>query len=90
MARRHRDDIIDDDGNIIQPPPPDHPVMTVLYLMEYGRKRGFRIGPTVQVDGTIVQVVDLRQTAAVERMKKDEAPDLEPGSDMALVLGAED
>ena len=58
MARSN--DVIDDDGNLIAPPPPDHPVMAVLYLLEYGRKRGFRIGPTVQVGDTIVQVRDMR------------------------------
>lgn len=53
-------DIIDDDGNIIAPPPPDSPVAHIVWLLEYGRKRGFRIGPTVQVGDTIVQVQDMR------------------------------
>jgi hypothetical protein len=53
-------DIIDDDGNMIDPPPADHPVRAIVWLLEYGRTRGFRIGPTVQVGDTIVQVQDMR------------------------------
>lgn len=57
---RNTSDVIDDDGNIIAPPPPDSPVAQIVWLLEYGRKRGFRIGPTVQVGDTIVQVRDMR------------------------------
>ena len=77
-------DVLDDDGNIIPPPPADHPVMAVIYLLEYGRKRGFRIGPTVQVGDTIVQVRDLRQEQ--QNQTRDTSGDLDPDSDMAQVL----
>lgn len=84
--RRYNDDVIDDDGNIIPPPPPEHPVMAVIYLLEYGRKRGFQIGPHVQVGDTIVEVSDLRQSAA--REQANSPIDLVPGSDMhTLMLG---
>lgn len=51
----------DEDGNIINEPPPDSPIAQIIYLLEYGRQRGFKIGPTVQVGDTTVQVTDLRQ-----------------------------
>lgn len=77
--------MIDDDGNIVAPPPPDSPVAQIVWLLEYGRKRGFRIGPTVQIGDTIVQVADLRQKAQTQ--PNTTMPDLEPDSDMAQVLG---
>ncbi len=64
-------EVVDDDGNTIPQPPADHPVMTIIYLIEYGRKRGFRIGPTVQVGDTIVQVRDMR-------LKEDQPPETAP------------
>lgn len=83
-------EIIDDDGNEILPPAPDSPVMSVIYLLEYGRKRGFKIGPRVQVGDTIVEVSDLRQKAALADVDRHGHPDVEPGSDMAVVLGLEE
>lgn len=80
MARKN--DIIDDDGNLIAPPPVDDPIMKILYLLEYGRKRGFRIGPTVQVGDTIIQVTDTRLKTPQEQRE----PEIQPGSDMALIL----
>lgn len=58
------------------PQPPDHDengdplpavsassdVGQLIYLLEWARLRGFRLGPTLQVGGLIVQVSDLRQT----------------------------
>ncbi len=91
MAKK-RDDIIDDDGNIIPPPPPDHAVMAVLYLLEYGRKRGFQIGPEVVVGDVRLQVRDLRQQATTEKalragMMVDDAL---PGSDMHILRTGEE
>lgn len=86
MARKT--ELIDEDGNVLPPPESGTPVAHLIYLLEYGRKRGFQIGPTVQVDGVAVQVVDLRQQAQ-ERAKHQGAPDLGADSDMALVLGRE-
>jgi hypothetical protein len=80
-------DVLDDDGNVIAPPPPEHPVMAVIYLLEYGRKRGFKIGPTVQVGDTIVQVADLRQAARQAENAQNNRSDLDPDSDMAVLLG---
>lgn len=81
------EEIIDDDGNRILPPPANSDVAGVIYLLEYGRKRGFRIGPVVKIGETTVQVRDLRQ----ERQMRDDgdAPDLEKGSDMSLLLTGE-
>jgi hypothetical protein len=81
-------DVLDDDGNIIDPPPPDHPVHAVIYLLEYGRKRGFKIGPTVQVGDTIVQVADLRQARANSQDRAQEPDDTSLSPDMAALLGA--
>jgi hypothetical protein len=88
MARK-RDEVIDDDGNILPPPPPDSPVGQLIYLLEYGRKRGFRIGPRVQVGDTIVEVLDIRQRKAVQDDSGDDNMDLVPGSDMATLLGGD-
>ena len=58
------------------PPPPDHDedgrplavpdkassVGQLIYLLEWGRIRGFRLGPTLKVGDLVVQVSDLRQT----------------------------
>jgi hypothetical protein len=88
MARK-RDEVIDDDGNILAPPAPDSPVGQLIYLLEYGRKRGFRIGPRVQVGDTIVEVLDLRQRKAVQEDNGDDNMDLVPGSDMATLLGGD-
>lgn len=81
------EDILDDDGNVILPPPPDSDVARLIYLMEYGRKRGFRIGPVVKIGETTVQVRDLRQERQMR--EHDDAPDLEKGSDMSVLLNGE-
>lgn len=53
--------MVDEDGNEFPPPEPGSPLAGVIYLLEYGRKRGFRIGPAVQIGDITVQVQDLRQ-----------------------------
>lgn len=83
-----RDDIIDDDGNLILPPPADSDVAALIYLLEYGRKRGFLIGPTVKIGETTVQVVDIRQAQQMKR--EGSAPEFEEGSPMAILLGGKD
>jgi hypothetical protein len=89
MARK-RDEVIDDDGNVIPPPSPDSPVMAIVWLLEYGRKRGFRIGPRVQVGDTTVEVVDMRQQLQASRAMKGEQQDIAPGSDMDVILNGAD
>lgn len=79
-------DLIDDDGNVIPCPPPDSPVAMIVWLIEYGRKRKFRIGPTVQIGDVIVQVKDLREESHERRVE----PDVAPGSDMAVLLGLDE
>jgi hypothetical protein len=54
----------DEDGNILPALDPSSGVAQIITLLEYGRKRGFRIGPTVQVGDVIVQVKDLKQEEA--------------------------
>lgn len=82
-------DIIDDDGNIIAPPPADHPVRAIVWLLEYGRTRGFRIGPRIQVGDTIVECADLRLIAK-EYGGEPKPSDLEPGSPMAVLLAGDE
>ncbi len=84
---RSKTEIIDDDGNVIAPPAPESAIAQIVWLMEYGRKRGFRIGPTIQVGDTTVQVLDMHQEAQTSRQGEHRAPDLTPGSDMATILG---
>ena len=50
----------DEDGNDLPPLPEDSPVHAIIYMLEYGRVRGFRFGPTLQVGDIIVQVTDTR------------------------------
>lgn len=84
MARKL--EVIDENGNAFPPPEPGTPVAQIIYLLEYGRSRGFRIGPTVQVGDTIVQVRDLRQEAAAAREQRTGGPDIDPESDMGVLL----
>lgn len=51
----------DDDGNELTPPSPDSDIGQLIYLLEYGRQRGFRIGPRVQIGDVVLEVADLRQ-----------------------------
>lgn len=51
----------DEDGNVVPVPPADSDLAQLIQLLEYGRRRGFRIGPTVQIGKLAVQVADLRQ-----------------------------
>lgn len=54
MARR------EDDSDAVKLPRNDD-VSRAIALLEWGRRRGFLIGPTVQVGDVIMQVQDLRQ-----------------------------
>lgn len=64
---------VDSDGNPLNPPDVSTDAGTALYLLEYARVRGFRIGPAIQVGSVTFQVQDLRQTADVKRQA--EAPE---------------
>lgn len=86
---RKRDEVLDDDGNVLPVPGPESgDVEKAIYLLEYARLRGFRIGPTLKVGAIVTQVRDLRQEEKMSHDQRDAlAPDLVPGSDMALLLG---
>jgi hypothetical protein len=87
MSKR-RTEVIDPEGNTMPPPEPGTPMAQAIYLLEYGRLRGFRIGPTIQIGDVILQVSDLRQQVQVQKAQKADAPpDIEEGSDMAVLLG---
>lgn len=65
----------DIDGNDIAAPPAETDVGRLIYLLEWARKRGFRVGPMVRCGTLILQVQDLRQT---EGRDTPGAPDLGP------------
>lgn len=52
----------DIDGNDITAPPAASDVGQLIYLLEWARRRGFRVGPAIRVGGLTLQVQDLRQT----------------------------
>ena len=54
----------DSDGNPVIEVDPLSSVGQFTALMEWARRRGFRIGPTVKIGDLVVQVSDLRQTEA--------------------------
>lgn len=68
--------IHDDEGNPIPQPAPESDLADLIQLLEYGRVKGFRIGPTVRVGKIIVQVSDLRQH---EARRHDEQAPADPG-----------
>lgn len=51
----------DDEGDPVPQPAPNSDLTDLIQLLEYGRKKGFRIGPTVRVGKIITTVHDLRQ-----------------------------
>lgn len=65
----------DEDGNLLGVPPAETPVGQLIYLIEWCRLRGVRLGPTVQIGELVVQVRDLRQN---EQDRAAQAPD-DPG-----------
>ena len=65
----------DEEGNDLPVPLADSDVGQLIYLLEYGRKRGFRIGPTVQIGNVVIQVSDLRQSEG-RRQNNDPEPDI--------------
>lgn len=67
----------DEDGNAVPLPPAESDLAQLIQLLEYGRKRGFRIGPTVQIGRLTVQVADLRQTEGTMRDREMELNPLE-------------
>lgn len=89
MSSKKRE-VIDEEGNVMAPPEPGSPVAQIIYLLEYGRRYGFRIGPRVQVGDTIAEVLDLRQQIQVSKAQNDRLPDLVPGTDMHTLLNSED
>lgn len=53
--------LADENGNDLPELDPHGDMAKLVFLLEYARKRGFRVGPTVQIGELIVQVRDLRQ-----------------------------
>ncbi len=59
MAKKKNVDA-DDEGNYLPFLQPGQDVHRLIYLMEYARKRGFQVGPTVKIGELTVQIRDLR------------------------------
>ena len=64
----------DENGNELPPIDPTTDVGMLVQLLEWGRRRGFKIGPTIQVGTVTVQVEDirLRENARAGEKKPDE------------------
>lgn len=63
----------DEDGDPVPQPAENSDLRDLIQLLEYGRARGFRIGPAVRVGKLAVQVTDLRQREG--KPDQDESPD---------------
>lgn len=61
MSIKDRRPDADEDGNDLLPPAPNSDVGQLIYLLEWGRQRGFRIGPRVQIGEVVLELADLRQ-----------------------------
>lgn len=66
----------DDEGNPLALPDPKSEIGQMIYLLEWARLRGFRLGPILQIGETIIQVSDLRQREG--RRDPDDKPDRGP------------
>lgn len=51
----------DEEGNDLPVPPAASDLAQLIQLLEYGRRRGFRIGPTIRVGSIVTSIIDLRQ-----------------------------
>ena len=67
----------DEDGNVVPVPPADSDLAQLIQLLEYGRRRGFRIGPTVKIGQLVTQIQDLRQDEGTMRDMETEMNPLE-------------
>lgn len=52
----------DEEGNALPRPEARSDLADLIQLLEYGRRRGFRIGPMVRLGKITLQIQDLRQT----------------------------
>ena len=50
--------LIDADGNELPTPPDGSDVAHMIYLLEYCRRRKFKLGPLAQVGDVVIQVTD--------------------------------
>ncbi len=64
----------DEDGNALPVPPPESDLATLIQLLEYARRRGFRVGPTVKVGSIVTQVQDMRQDETGRDLPADPGP----------------
>lgn len=55
--------LFDEDGNWLPELDPNSDLVKIIFLAEWARKRGFTIGPYVQIGNVTLQIKDLRQFA---------------------------
>lgn len=65
-------ELLDTDGNVISMDNVSTDVKSLIYLLEYARKREFVLGPTVQVGNVIAQVKD---PGLLEKLGRGVAPE---------------
>jgi hypothetical protein len=63
----------DEDGNALPAPEPRSDLSDLIQLMEYARKRGFRIGPMVRCGKLTLQIQDLRQSEGRGKMEPEKS-----------------
>jgi hypothetical protein len=51
----------DQEGDPVPQPAKESDLADLIQLLEYGRRKGFRVGPMVRIGKITVQVSDLRQ-----------------------------
>lgn len=69
----------DESGDPVLSVDPHSDAGQLVALLEWARKRGFRIGPTVKIGAVVAQVEDLRQT---EGRGTQPVPDMGPFEDL--------
>lgn len=70
MTTSNKRKLANADGEYLPDIDPTSDVVKVVYLLEWARARGFKVGPAVQVGDVILQVQDLRQIEG--RQSRDE------------------
>lgn len=69
------------DGEPLVVPEPGTDVAHLIYLLEYARRRGFKVGPNVQLGSIALQVHDMRQ------IEEGDLPDEPDDPDIAMLRG---
>lgn len=66
----------DEQGDPVPVPPAGSDLAALIQLLEYGRRKGFLIGPAIRVGSIVLQVRDLRQPEAEGHAPADPEPSI--------------